>query len=99
MKRVKSLFIAASIIAVVIGSIQIAGNVIDFGGSEPAKTKTAQAPATDADRIETAAPAHPAGGAGQPRRQSAASAPQLSGIRAVRAADRQHLSPPRRRSI
>ena len=32
MKRVKSLFIAASIIAIVVGSAQIAGNVLDLGG-------------------------------------------------------------------
>ena len=55
-KRFKSLFIAASIVAVVVGSIQIAGNVFDFGGSETPNTKTAQAPAPDTDRIETAAP-------------------------------------------
>ena len=34
MKRVKSLFVAASIIAIVVGSVQIAGNVFDFGNSE-----------------------------------------------------------------
>ena len=31
MKRVKSLFIAASIVAVVVGSIQIASNFYEFG--------------------------------------------------------------------
>jgi localization factor PodJL len=31
MKRVKSLFIAASIIAIVVGGVQIAGNVVNFG--------------------------------------------------------------------
>jgi len=47
MKRVKSLFIAASLIAVVIGSIQIAGNVINFGGYDINNTndiKTAKVP-------------------------------------------------------
>jgi len=44
MKRVKSLFIAASIIAVVVGSIQIAGNVFNFGGNDTNDIKTAKAP-------------------------------------------------------
>ncbi len=51
MKRVKSLFVAASIIAIVVGSIQIAGNVLDPGNSG---TQTAQAPTANTDRIETA---------------------------------------------
>ena len=33
MKRVKSLFIAASIIAIVVGAVQIAGKVFNFGSS------------------------------------------------------------------
>ena len=33
MRRVKSLFIAASIVAIVIGGLQIASNVLDFGGA------------------------------------------------------------------
>ena len=41
-KRVKSLFIAASIIAIVVGSIQIAGNVLNLGNS---RTQTAEIPA------------------------------------------------------
>ena len=44
MKRVKSLFIAASLIAVVIGSIQIASNVIHFGGPDANGIKTAKVP-------------------------------------------------------
>jgi localization factor PodJL len=52
MKRVKSLFVAASIIAIVIGSIQIAGNILN---SDKSGTQTAQAPATNTDKIETAA--------------------------------------------
>ena len=40
-KRVKSLFIAASIIAVAVGSVQIAGNYFNFGS--PADIKTAEA--------------------------------------------------------
>ena len=38
MKRVKSLFIAASLAAVVIGSVQIAGTFLEFGKSDGAKT-------------------------------------------------------------
>ena len=56
MKRVKQLFIAASIVAVVIGSIQIAGNFFDFGSSEPPTAKTAKAPAADHVKSDTAAP-------------------------------------------
>jgi len=51
MKRVKSLFVAASIIAIVVGSIQIAGNILDPGNSG---TQTAQAPTANTDRIATA---------------------------------------------
>jgi localization factor PodJL len=51
-KRVKSLFIAASIIAIVIGLAQIAGNVLDFGNLT---TKTAQAPAPSAGTTQTVA--------------------------------------------
>jgi localization factor PodJL len=51
MKRVKSLFIAASIIAIVVGSIQIAGNILDLGTSS---TKTADAPAADTGKNEAA---------------------------------------------
>ena len=51
MKRVKSLFIAASIIAIVVGSAQIAGNVLDL---DKATTKTAEAPASDTGDTEAA---------------------------------------------
>ena len=44
MKRVKSLFIAASIIAIVVGAVQVAGKVFNFGSSI---TKLAEAPFTD----------------------------------------------------
>jgi localization factor PodJL len=54
MKRVKSLFIAASIIAVMVGSVQIASNYFDFGN--PAE-KVAQEPATDSSKTADAAPA------------------------------------------
>ena len=50
-KRVKSLFIAASIIAIVVGSVQIAGNYFDLGLSP---NKVAQAPPSDTP--ETVAP-------------------------------------------
>ena len=52
LKRVKSLFVAASIIAIVIGLAEIAGNVFDFGNSG---TKTAQAPAPTAGKTQMAA--------------------------------------------
>jgi localization factor PodJL len=55
MKRVKSLFIAASIVAVVVGSIQIAGNFLDFGNSAAPNVKTAKAPATDTGASDTPA--------------------------------------------
>jgi localization factor PodJL len=54
MKRVKSLFIAASVIAIVVGSIQIAGNVLDFGNSKTAKT--ARAPDADTAMTGTVVP-------------------------------------------
>jgi localization factor PodJL len=41
MKRVKSLFIAASVIAIVVGGAQIAGNMFDLGRSDGTKLKTA----------------------------------------------------------
>ena len=44
MKRVKSLFIAASIVAVVIGSVQIAGNFFDFGGPDTSRHQDRQSP-------------------------------------------------------
>jgi localization factor PodJL len=53
MKRVKSLFVAASIIAVVIGSIQIAGNVLNLGNSG---TQTAETPTANTGKTETATP-------------------------------------------
>ncbi len=62
-KRVKSLFIAASIVAVVVGSVHIAGNVIGFGNSGKTGVKTASTPdaALDLpDAVEiAAAPAVP----------------------------------------
>ena len=39
MKRVKSLFVAASIIAIVVGSVQIAGNVFDLGNPQPKRSE------------------------------------------------------------
>jgi localization factor PodJL len=51
LKRVKSLFLAASIIAIVVGSVQIAGNVLDLGKST---TKTAKVPASDTVNTEAA---------------------------------------------
>ncbi|MEI9803650.1 MAG: hypothetical protein WDN48_03175 [Pseudolabrys sp.] len=62
MKRVKSLFIAASIIAVVVGSAQIAGNYFEVGKSGKPNAETAKAPNLDIDTdgdtadIDSAAP-------------------------------------------
>ena len=42
MTRVKSLFLAASIVAIVIGSIQFAGNIFDFGFFDSNNAKLAQ---------------------------------------------------------
>ena len=57
MKRVKSLFIAASIVAVVVGSIQIAGSIFEFGKSDDAKTaRNADDTITTASTVKPAAP-------------------------------------------
>ena len=73
MKRVKSLFIAASIVAVVVGSIQIAGNGLRFR-----QTRKPQRPRPRMARTRTPVKATPrqppsaqTGGARQPRRQPA----------------------------
>jgi localization factor PodJL len=47
MKKVKSLFIAASLVAIVIGSIQIGANFLDFGGAGKRHADLAQAPEQD----------------------------------------------------
>jgi localization factor PodJL len=47
MTRVKSLFLAASIVAIVIGSIQFAGNIFDFGFFDSNGAKVAQDLETD----------------------------------------------------
>ena len=60
MKRVKSLFIAASIVAIVVGSIQIAGTMLDFGdpGTNRHQSPDAQPDTSDAEAaIRRAAPA------------------------------------------
>ena len=49
MKRVKSLFIAASIVAIVIGLVQITGNVFNIGGPPKEQSTQAPAPAGDMD--------------------------------------------------
>ena len=54
MKRVKSLFVAASVIAVMIGGVQIASNYVDFGNFS---NKVAQNPIGDAKKLAEAAPA------------------------------------------
>ncbi len=50
MKRVKSLFVAASIVAIVVGSFQIADNILDPGKSG---TRSTQAPVADTGKVET----------------------------------------------
>ena len=54
MKRIKSLFIAASVVAIVIGSIQIVDKVPDLGGSGTPKARSAQGPDIDAGKSATA---------------------------------------------
>jgi localization factor PodJL len=64
MKRVKSLFIAASIAGVVVGTIQIAGNIFGFSKPENLYVQTAKGPDadavldmdSDASKIDTEAP-------------------------------------------
>ena len=64
MKRVKSLFIAASIIAIVVGSAQIADNVLDLGNST---IKMAEVPVSNTGDTEAgAAPESTAGIATNP---------------------------------
>ena len=53
MKRVKSMFVAASIIAVMIGSVQIASNYYDFGNITDRLT---QASGTDSGKLADAGP-------------------------------------------
>ena len=53
LKRVKSLFLAASVIAIVVGSVQIAGNMFYF---RYPTTKTAEVPSSDIDTIEATVP-------------------------------------------
>jgi localization factor PodJL len=56
MKRVKSLLIAASIVAIVIGMVQIGGSLFKFGSANTAKEQSAQSPntvpAADADSAD-----------------------------------------------
>jgi localization factor PodJL len=63
MKRVKSLFIAASIVAIVIGALQIAGTMFNFGGSPKEQSAQGLNAVPDADNDEktaaTDAPAAP----------------------------------------
>ena len=47
MTRVKSLFLAASIVAIVAGSIQFTGNIFDFGFFEPTDAKLTKNAETD----------------------------------------------------
>ncbi|HEY0224359.1 MAG TPA: hypothetical protein VGC38_07605 [Pseudolabrys sp.] len=61
MKRVKSLFIAASLVGIVVGGIQIAGNYIGFGKLENRAAQTASSPDVDlAASKDDAVPSSPA---------------------------------------
>ena len=53
MKRVKLLFLTASILAIVVGSAKIAGNIFDLRDST---TKSAEAPDSDTKTTETTVP-------------------------------------------
>lgn len=53
MRRVKSLFIAASIVAIVIGGLQIASNVFNFGSAPKEQNAQGVTPAPDADQAES----------------------------------------------
>ena len=55
MKRVKSLFIAASIVAIVIGLVQITGNMFNLGAPPKEQNTQAPAPAGDADSDDKSA--------------------------------------------
>jgi localization factor PodJL len=71
MKRVKSLLIAASIIAIVVGAFQVAGNFINFRDEhqgEAAKTGKADIGTADTSKTDTGKVATSAPGAAQPSR-------------------------------
>ncbi len=53
--RVKTLFLAASIVAIIIGSIQVASNIFDFGIFDTREAKLATASEMDAANSEMAA--------------------------------------------
>ncbi|OYX80742.1 MAG: hypothetical protein B7Y77_00130 [Bradyrhizobium sp. 35-63-5] len=53
LKRAKSLFIAASLVAIVVGSIQIAGNIMNLSAFNSHPSKVAQAPAARPDAPAT----------------------------------------------
>jgi localization factor PodJL len=53
MTRVKSLFLAASIVAIVAGSIQFTGNIFDFGFFEPTDAKLTRSAETANNEITT----------------------------------------------
>ncbi|MGA8971051.1 MAG: hypothetical protein WB499_17700 [Pseudolabrys sp.] len=58
--RVKAMFLAASIVAIIIGSIQFASNILDFGIFDTKETKLVNSPEPDTANSEIAAePAQP----------------------------------------
>ena len=58
MTQVKSLFLAASIVAIVVGSIQFAGNIFDFGFFDSNDTKLAKSSNIDSTETDTTASAN-----------------------------------------
>ena len=89
-KRVKSLFIAASIIAIVVGGVQIAGNMLNLGGA----TKTAK---TSKAEMEQPATSPASRSISAPISRRARPRPRRHSPRRPRLPRRK--SPPRRRSI
>ncbi len=61
LKRVKSLFIAASLVAIVIGSIQIAGNIMNLGDTGTHNSRVAKTAASAGDAARVASVAGKAG--------------------------------------
>jgi localization factor PodJL len=58
MTRVKSLFLAASIVAIVVGSIQFAGNIFDFGFFDSNDAKLVKSSGIDTAETDTTASAY-----------------------------------------
>jgi localization factor PodJL len=81
MKRVKQMFVAASIAAIVIGSVQIAGNFFEFGKSD--STKTASRADDDINTASTAKPDAPDRIAANPLAPAKSSSPVPPGLASI----------------